>query len=98
MSTLLSLVHSVQAAAFDVPLLAVLRALLLTSFIGALVLLFKPLLSGIGRALLLMVKPHLSREELRARGQMRDAQLFARMINGADASHAAELRAMSARA
>jgi hypothetical protein len=65
---------------------------------AALVMLFRPLLSGIVRALVLVVRPRLTRDEQAARRQMRDAQLFQRMINSSQGvNDAAELRAMAAR-
>jgi hypothetical protein len=72
-------------------------ALGLSAFAG-LVVFFKPLLTGIARALVLVVRPRLTRDEKAARRQMHDAQLFQRMINSSQGpSHAAELRAMAAR-
>ena len=69
----------------------------LSAFAG-LVMFFKPLLTGIARALVLMVRPRLTRDEQAARRQMRDAKLMQRMINSSQGpSHAAELRAMAAR-
>lgn len=66
----------------------------------ATLLLFKPLLRGIARALLLLVKPKLSKEQRLQRRLMADAMLLNRMLNSMDGapSHAAELRAMAARA
>jgi hypothetical protein len=66
--------------------------------VAALLMLFRPLLTGIVRALVLVVRPRLTRDEQAARRQMRDAQLFQRMINSSQgANDAAELRAMAAR-
>jgi hypothetical protein len=66
--------------------------------LAALLMLFRPLLTGIVRALVLVVRPRLTRDEKAARRQMRDAQLFQRMINASQgANDAAELRAMAAR-
>jgi hypothetical protein len=66
----------------------------------AMLLLFKPLLRGIARALLLVVKPKLSKEERLQRRLMKDAMMLNRMLNAMESapSHAAELRAMAARA
>jgi hypothetical protein len=65
---------------------------------AALVMLFRPLLTGILRALVLVVRPRMSRDEKAGRRQMRDAQLFQRMINSSQGPNdAAELRAMAAR-
>lgn len=66
----------------------------------AILLLFKPLLRGIARALLLVVKPKLTKEERLQRRLMKDAMMLNRMLNAMEdaPSHAAELRAMAARA
>ena len=72
-------------------------ATLLTALAG-LLLLFKPLLVGLARAGLLVLKPRLSKEERRARRAQRDAQLLQKIINRAQGPNdAAELRALAAR-
>jgi len=78
---------------------AVQLALAAVVAIGLLVL-FKPLLRGCARAIVLLVKPKLTKEELLQRRQMRDAMMLKRMLNTSEcgASHAAELRAMASRA
>ena len=80
-------------------LAAVQLALAAVVAIGLLVL-FKPLLRGCARAIVLLVKPKLTKEELLQRRQMRDAMMLKRMLNTSEcgASHAAELRAMASRA
>ncbi|SHH44796.1 hypothetical protein [Massilia sp. CF038] len=73
---------------------------LLAAFIlGAGVLfLFRPLLTGIFRAALLLVRPRLSLEQRIARAKLRDRRLMQTMIAASSGpSHAAELRAMGAR-
>jgi hypothetical protein len=66
--------------------------------IAAFGVLFQPLLTGIARALMLLLNPRLSKDELAARAHMRDSQMLQKMINAAgDPSHAAELRALGAR-
>jgi hypothetical protein len=66
--------------------------------LAGLLMFFKPLLVGIARALYLVVRPRLSKEERLARRQMRDVQMLQRMINASHGpSHAAELRALAAR-
>lgn len=67
--------------------------------IAAVALFFKPLLVGIFRALVLVVKPRLSKDQLAARRNMRNAKLLQRMTNSSsgNASQTAELRAMAAR-
>jgi len=73
-------------------------ALILLLVVTATVL-FRPLIIGVLRAAVLVVRPRLSREEERGRAHMRDRQLVQRMIdNSSGPSHAAELRAMAARA
>ncbi len=64
----------------------------------AVVVVFKPLLSGVLRASLMLFGAPLSKEEVAANGKQRDAQLMRNMINSSTCpSHAAELRAMAAR-
>ena len=82
----------------DVPLLPFVRGFLGLAALATLVMLFRPLLSGIARALVLVVRPHRTREDRAARRQMRDAELFQRMINASQGPNdATELRAMAAR-
>ncbi|PWF55580.1 hypothetical protein C7C56_001295 [Massilia glaciei] len=72
--------------------------LLSLALLSALFVMFQPLLTGLGRAFMLMLNPRLSKEELAARAHMRDAEMLQRMINAAgDASQASELRALGAR-
>ena len=83
----------------NVQFMPIARGLLGVSAIAGLAVFFKPLLTGIVRALVLTVRPRLTREEQAARRQMRDAQMLQRMINSSQGpSHAAELRALAARA
>jgi hypothetical protein len=87
------------AAVANVEFMPIARALLGVSAIAGLLMFFKPLLTGIARALVLTVRPRLTREQQAARRHMRDAQLFQRMINSSQGpSDAAELRALAARA
>lgn len=66
----------------------------------AILALFKPLLRGIVRALALAVNPKRTHEERAQRRMLRDAMLLNRMLNSMEGapSHAAELRALAARA
>jgi hypothetical protein len=83
----------------NLQVLPLLRSVLSLSAFAGLVVFFKPLLTGIARALVLTVRPHRTKEEKIARRHMRDAQLLQRMINSSQGpSHAAELRALAARA
>lgn len=97
MSTFIS---AVQALILDISLLSALQVVIGSVSLAALLVLFKPLLRGLARAALLVVKPKLSKEERLHRRQMRDAMMFKRMLNSLDGapSHVAELRAMAARA
>nr|WP_315222653.1 hypothetical protein [uncultured Duganella sp.] len=93
MSTIISVL---QALSFTT---AIQLALAAVVTVGLLVL-FKPLLRGVARAAMLIVKPKLTKEERLQRRQMRDAMMLKRMLNTSEcgASHAAELRAMASRA
>jgi hypothetical protein len=83
----------------NIPVLPLVRGALGISALAGVLMFFKPLLTGIARALLLTVRPRRTKEEQVARRQMRDAQLFQRMINASQGpSHAAELRALASRA
>jgi hypothetical protein len=74
------------------------RGLFSLAAVAGLLMFFKPLLVGIARALYLVVRPRLTKEERLARRHMRDAQMLQRMINSSHGpSHAAELRALAAR-
>lgn len=76
-----------------------LRAVLGLAALAGLVVFFRPLLTGIARALVLTVRPRRTKQERIARRHMRDTQLFQRVINASqDPSQAAELRALAARA
>jgi len=97
MSTFIS---AVQALMLEVSPMTVLQAVLGALLALFLVLLFKPLLLGVARALLLAVHPKRTKEERAQRRKMRDALLLNRMLNSIeiDPSEAAELRALAARA
>ena len=93
MSTIISVLQALSITT------AIQLALAAVVTVGVLVL-FKPLLRGCARAIVLLVKPKLTKEELLQRRQMRDAMMLKRMLNTSEcgASHAAELRAMASRA
>lgn len=97
MSTFIS---AVQALTLDLSMMDAIQILLGAVLALSLLLLFKPLLRGIARALLLVVRPKLSKEQRLQRRLMKDAMMLNRMLNAMDGapSHAAELRAMAARA
>ena len=66
---------------------------------GALLVLFRPLLLGVLGAVILVIRPRLSKEERAARAHLRDMRVMQKLINAANCpSHATELRALSARA
>ena len=91
MSTIISFVQNFSLVAAGELALA-------SGAVCALIVLFKPLLRGLGRAAMLVVKPKRSKEERLQRRQMRDALMLKRMLNSVEPSQAAELRAMAARA
>ena len=95
----MSIATNLFQATAGLPVLPLVQGALGMSTLAGLIMFFKPLLTGIARALVLMVRPRLSKEERAARNQMRNAQLFKRMINASqDPSQAAELRALASRA
>lgn len=93
MSTIISVLQ-------DLSFIAAIQLALAAVVTVALLVLFKPLLRGVARAAMLIVKPKLTKEERLQRRQMRDAMMLKRMLNTSEcgASHAAELRAMASRA
>lgn len=97
MSTIISTVH---AAALHISVGGALQTLFGLVLMVLVLRMFKPLLTGVGRALVLVVKPKLSKEERLQRRQMRDALLLSKLLNTVDGSpsHVAELRALAARA
>lgn len=85
------IIAGIQSAAFPLFVLALLAALLRA---------FKPLLSGILRALVLTCKPSMTKEQRIANIHQRDALTIHRMasaMDGASYNVTAELRAMAAR-
>ncbi|MDM5181417.1 hypothetical protein PO883_29995 [Massilia sp. DJPM01] len=91
------LLQTMGATAFS--LMPLVRSVGLVLAIAALALFFKPLLVGIFRALVLVANPRLSKDQLAARRNMRNAKVLQRMTNSSsgNASLTAELRAMAAR-
>jgi hypothetical protein len=96
MSTFIS---AVQALTLDISIMDAIQILLGAVLALSMLLLFKPLLRGIARALLLVVRPKLNKEQRLQRRLMNDAMMLNRMLNAMDGapSHAAELRALAAR-
>jgi hypothetical protein len=97
MSTIIAIAHNVV---LNFSLTTALLLALGACVAAAVLLMFKPLLRGLGRALVLVVKPKLSKEERLQRRQMRDVMMLNRMLNTLEGapSHAAELRALASRA
>ncbi len=94
MSITLSFTQSIAA----LPLVAVVRSVAGLSLLAGLGILFKPLLTGLIRAAWLLIHPRLTKDQLLARRNMRDAAMLERMIKETSSpSLAAELRAMGAR-
>ena len=67
MSTFATALYAVSAPVLDIPFITVVQVLLALIALGAFALVFKPLLVGIARALVLVVRPKLSREQRLAR-------------------------------
>ena len=98
MSLIISTVQAVLAPVLDVSILGAVQSLLGITFSVALLVLFKPLLLGIARALVLLVKPRLSKEQRLAHLQIQDALILNRMLSSMDgsaSSQAADLRALA---
>ena len=93
----MSFAASVLQSSAGLPVLPLLRGVFGISAVAGLLVFFKPLLTGIGRALVLVVKPRLTKEERIARRNQRDARMVQRMIDEAQCpNEAAELRALAA--
>jgi len=97
MSTFIS---AAQALMLDLSIAGAFQVLLAVALALAFVLLFKPLLRGIGRSLMLVIKPKLTKEQRLQRRQMHDAMMLNSMLRAMDGapSHAAELRALAGKA
>lgn len=81
------------------PLVPLVRAVVSWSAFAGVLVFFKPLLTGIVRALVLVARPRRSKEQNAVRRLRRDAHLLQRMSHSAHGpGHAAELQAMAARA
>lgn len=100
MSTFLTTAQAMFAPAFDVSLSSAVLAVTGTLLLIGLLKLFRPLLTGVARALVLVVKPKLSKEQKRALQQLHNTKMLNKMLvsmDGAATSQAAELRALAAR-
>lgn len=100
MSTFLTTAQAMFAPALDVSLSSAVLAVTGTLLLIGLLKLFRPLLTGVARALVLVVKPKLSKEQKRALHQLHNTKMLNKMLvsmDGAATSQAAELRALAAR-
>lgn len=90
MSSTAALVQTAAALPFG----QVLSTTVYLALLGGVILFFRPLLVGIGRALYLTVRPRRSKAELAARRALDDAR---RKLAGLDPVDAAEARAFGIR-
>lgn len=101
MSLIITTIQTIFAPVLDVSLVKAFKVSASAFSVAALLLVFKPLLLGMMKASMLLIKPRLNKEQRLERRQMRDAMMLTRMLNamdGAGPSHAAELRALASRA
>jgi hypothetical protein len=97
MSTVLPFVQSALAPVLAITIVGAVKILLGLALGVATLCLFKPLLLGIARALVLVVKPRLTKEQRLARRQAHDTILLKRMLHALDGSssgQASDLRAL----
>ncbi|MDB5962524.1 MAG: hypothetical protein JWP59_3818 [Massilia sp.] len=81
-----------------VPIMPIVGIMLGVAVVAALGVFFKPLLAGLVKAAVLVVRPRLSREEQAARRQLRDIKLMKKMINSAHGvTQTAELHSFASR-
>jgi hypothetical protein len=81
-----------------VPIMPIVSIMLGVALVAALGVFFKPLLAGLLKAAVLVVRPRLSRDELAARRQLRDIKLMKKTINSAHGvTQTAELHAFASR-
>jgi hypothetical protein len=62
------------------PFAQLLTSMLQLALLGAVLMFFRPLLIGIARALVLVVRPRLTKDELAARRKLRDAPADVRVL------------------
>jgi len=87
---------------FQTPMLAVSFSQLLTGMVelavlAAVLMFFRPLLVGIARALVLVVRPRPTKDELAARRKLRDAKAQQQAAKAARQADAPAVRALGAR-
>jgi len=93
MSSTAALVQTVAT----VPYGQVFSTTMYVALLGGLILFFRPLLVGIGRALYLTVRPRRSKAELAARRALDEAMALKRKLANLDPVDAAQVRAMGIR-
>lgn len=81
-----------QAPMAALPFMHLLTSMLQLVLLGGLLMFFRPLLIGIARALVLVVRPRPSKDELAARRKLRDAKLAQQAVVAVAAP--AEVRAL----
>jgi hypothetical protein len=79
-----------QAPMTALPFMQLFTSMLQLALLGGLLMFFRPLLIGIARALVLVVRPRPSKDELAARRKLRLAQQASAVVAGT----AAEVRAL----
>lgn len=94
----MSIITSLVQSSTLFQLMTLVRGVAAFSLLAAALVFFKPLLTGLMRALILLIHPRLTREQKAARRNMRDAKLIQRMIAESNGPGlAAELQAIGAR-
>ena len=74
------------------PILQMFTSMVELALLGGLLMFFRPLLIGIARALVLVVRPRPTKDELAARRKLRDAQVARQAAAVAAAAEARALR------
>ncbi len=94
----MSFTSSMFQSVAGVPVMPIVGVMLGVSAVAGLGIFFKPLLTGLLRAAVLVVRPRLTKDELAARRQLRDIKLMKKMINAAHGvSQTSELHAFASR-
>jgi hypothetical protein len=93
-----AVIHKAAAAVPLIPIWELVSCMASMAALVGLAIFFRPLLVGIARALVLVVRPRRSKDELAARRALRGKRDLQRAINAADKPVQAELRAIVSRA
>ena len=96
MSTALPFVQAAFASVLDISIVGAVKMVFGVALVVGLLCLFKPLLTGIVRALVLVVKPRLSKEQRLAQRQMRDTLMLKRMLQAMDGSASSQVSDLQA--